>query len=81
MAGDLRALVRDHLKIKEKIHVVGHDIGGMIAFAYASRYPNDVASLIWGDCPLPGTFAYEDIKGSPDVSTLYSIAYRLYQSS
>lgn len=27
MADDLRTLVRDHLGIKEKIHVVGHDIG------------------------------------------------------
>jgi pimeloyl-ACP methyl ester carboxylesterase len=67
MAKDLRTLNRDHLKIKEKIHAVGHDIGGMIAFAYASRYPNNVASLIWGECPLPGTFAYEDIKCSLDV--------------
>jgi pimeloyl-ACP methyl ester carboxylesterase len=67
MAEDLHILIRDYLKIKEKIHVVGHDIGGMIAFAYATRYPNDVASLIWGECPLPGTFAYEDIKASPDV--------------
>lgn len=27
MADDLRQLVKDHLGIKEKIHVVGHDIG------------------------------------------------------
>jgi pimeloyl-ACP methyl ester carboxylesterase len=67
MAADLRLLVKDHFGIHDKIHVVGHDIGGMIAFAYASRYPNDVASVIWGECPLPGTSCYEDIKGTPDV--------------
>ncbi|KAI4613309.1 uncharacterized protein J4E87_009956 [Alternaria ethzedia] len=67
MAEDLHILVQEHFGIKEKIHVVGHDIGGMIAFAYASRYPEDVASVIWGECPLPGTSCYENVKGTPDV--------------
>jgi pimeloyl-ACP methyl ester carboxylesterase len=65
MAEDLYMLVREHLGIKEKIHVIGHDIGGMIAFAYASCYSEDVASVIWGECPLPGTSAYEEIKINP----------------
>lgn len=67
MAEDLHILIQSHLGIKEKIHVVGHDIGGMIAFPYASRYPDDVASVIWGECPLPGTSIYDQIKGTPDV--------------
>ncbi|KAI4663300.1 uncharacterized protein J4E78_003711 [Alternaria triticimaculans] len=67
MAEDLHILVQEHFGIKEKINVVGHDIGGMIAFAYASRCPDDVASVIWGECPLPGTSCYEDVKGTPDV--------------
>jgi len=67
MAEDLHILVQEHFGIKEKIHVVGHDIGGMIAFAYASRYPDDVASVIWGECPLPGTSCYENVKGTADV--------------
>ena len=65
MAEDLHTLVQDHLGIKDKIHVVGHDIGGMIAFAYASRYADDVASLIWGECQLPGTSSYEEVKATP----------------
>ena len=67
MAEDLHILIQTHFGIEEKIHVVGHDIGGMIAFAYVSRYPEDVASVIWGECPLPGTSFYEEIKGSADV--------------
>ncbi len=46
MAEDLLKLMRDELGIKEKIHVLGHDIGGMIAHAYASRYPEHVASVL-----------------------------------
>ncbi|KAF2819220.1 soluble epoxide hydrolase [Ophiobolus disseminans] len=67
MAEDLHILLQDHLGIKEKVHVLGHDIGGMIAFAYATRYPSGVASLIWGECPLPGTTLYEEVKTLPDV--------------
>ncbi|KAJ4991677.1 alpha beta hydrolase fold protein [Stagonosporopsis vannaccii] len=65
MAEDIHLLIQNHLGIKEKIHVVGHDIGGMIAYAYASRYSDDVASVIWGECPLPGTSSYEQVKATP----------------
>lgn len=62
IAQDLHKLVTEHLGIKEKIHVVGHDIGGMIAHAYAAQFPAHVASICWGECPLPGTRLYEDVK-------------------
>jgi len=62
MADDLHTLVRDVLNVKEKIHVVGHDIGAMVAHAYASWFSDDTASLTWGDCPLPGSKFYEDVK-------------------
>jgi pimeloyl-ACP methyl ester carboxylesterase len=67
MAEDLHILLQDHLGWKHKVHVVGHDIGGMIAFAYAAQYEKDTASVIWGECPLPGTNFYEDIKSTVDV--------------
>jgi pimeloyl-ACP methyl ester carboxylesterase len=67
MATDLHLLITEHLGIKSKIHVVGHDIGGMIAVPYAYQYPEGVASLIWGECPLPGTQVYEDVKTHPEV--------------
>jgi pimeloyl-ACP methyl ester carboxylesterase len=57
MAADMIALL-DKLSITEPVHVIGHDIGGMIAFALASRYPERVRSVCWGECPLPGTATY-----------------------
>lgn len=59
MAADLHALVTQHLGIRGPVHVVGHDIGGMVAHAYAARYAADTASVVWGECPLPGTGGYE----------------------
>ena len=64
LAQDLHKLVTEHVGIKEPIHVIGHDIGGMIAHAYVAQFPSDVASVIWGECPLPGTKFYDDSKHS-----------------
>ena len=62
LSQDLFKLVHDHIGIKDKIHVVGHDIGGMIAHAYVAQFPDHVASVNWGECPLPGTTFYEETK-------------------
>ena len=37
LASDVRALM-DHLKI-DRAHVIGHDIGARIAYAFAVQYP------------------------------------------
>jgi haloacetate dehalogenase len=60
MAGDVRGLV-EHLGSSE-ICMVGHDIGGMVAYAYAAQFPETVraaaiaAVLVpepsWRDLPL-----------------------------
>jgi pimeloyl-ACP methyl ester carboxylesterase len=53
-----------NLGTKEKIHVVGHGLGAMIAHAHASMRPDHVASVVYGECPLPGITLYENIKNS-----------------
>ncbi|THZ19223.1 alpha/beta-hydrolase [Aureobasidium pullulans] len=59
MAADLHTLITSHLNIKDKIHVIGHDIGGMVAHAFAAKFPDATASVAWGECPLPGTSIYD----------------------
>lgn len=68
IASDLYKLVHDHLDITSPIHVLGHDIGGMIAHAYAFSYPEHTLSVLWGECPLPGSAPYESgFKNSPGM--------------
>ena len=62
MAGDLHDLVRNELGIDGPISIVGHDLGSMVAFAYALRYRDDVVSLTTMEAPLPGTDYYEQRK-------------------
>nr|POE47194.1 soluble epoxide hydrolase [Quercus suber] len=47
--------------MRQPLHLIGHDIGGMIAWSCASQYPDLLTSVCWGECPLPGTsqFDYE----------------------
>ncbi|CAK4031801.1 alpha beta-hydrolase [Lecanosticta acicola] len=61
MAEDLHTLLRI-IGVRGKVHVVGHEIGGMIAHAYAMQFPQDTTSVAWGECPLPGTAFYDETK-------------------
>ena len=38
----------------ERIRIVGHDIGLMVAYAYAAQYPNEVDGIALMDAFLPG---------------------------
>ncbi|MDB5996515.1 MAG: putative alpha/beta hydrolase fold protein [Pseudomonas sp.] len=62
-AGDIRAVLAA-LKIDHSV-VVGHDIGTMVAFAYASRYPQQTDRLVVMDAPVPGIPPWNDIVRSP----------------
>jgi len=49
----------------EKARVVGHDIGLMVAYAYAAQYPNEVEKLVLMDAFLPGVEGWEAIYNNP----------------
>src|SRR6266404_8172889 len=48
-----------------KIRVVGHDIGLMVAYAYAAMYPQEVEKLALMDAFLPGVGGWEAVYNSP----------------
>lgn len=47
--------------------VVGHDIGTMVAYAYAARYPDKVDKLVVMDAPVPGVAPWDKIILSPQL--------------
>lgn len=68
VADDLYKVAHDHLGITSPIHVVGQDIGGMVAHAYAATHPEHTRSVMFGECPLPGAKPYESgFKNSPGM--------------
>jgi len=64
-AGDIRAVLEalgyDHAS------VVGHDIGTMVAYAYAARYPDKVDRLAVMDAPIPGVGPWDAILRNPSL--------------
>ena len=50
----------------EKARVVGHDIGLMIAYAYAAQFPAETEKLVVMDAFLPGVEGWEPIYNSPN---------------
>lgn len=64
-AKQIHELVRS-LKI-EKARVVGHDIGLMVAYAYATQFPAETEKLAVMDAFLPGVPGWEAIYNAPNV--------------
>jgi pimeloyl-ACP methyl ester carboxylesterase len=67
MAGDIQRLLREHLQIEDPVVLVGHDIGLMVAYAYAQRYRDEVSHLAVVDAPLPGTAVFDRLRSDPRV--------------
>ena len=49
----------------EKAKVVGHDIGLMVAYAYATQFPAETEKLVVMDAFLPGVPGWEAIYNNP----------------
>ena len=64
------AAIRIHALVKSlgisKASVVGHDIGLMVAYAYAAQFPSEVEKLVVMDAFLPGVPGWELAYDSPN---------------
>jgi pimeloyl-ACP methyl ester carboxylesterase len=59
MAQDIHALTQ---KLGcPRIRIVGHDIGLMVAYAFAALYPNEVDRIVLMDAFLPGVGKWRDV--------------------
>ncbi len=61
----IRALAK--LLGADKASVVGHDIGLMVAYAYAAQFPADVEKLVVMDAFLPGVGGWESVYNNPGI--------------
>ena len=66
-----RAGARVHALVKglgiQTAVVVGHDIGLMVAYAYAAQFPEETGKLVLMDAFLPGVAGWEDIYNNPAI--------------
>jgi pimeloyl-ACP methyl ester carboxylesterase len=59
MAKDIRELV--HQLGYKQVSLVGHDIGLMVAYAYAAQYPDEVNKVVLMDAFLPGVGDWKSV--------------------
>jgi pimeloyl-ACP methyl ester carboxylesterase len=67
MAGDIHRLLHGHIGVDGPFVLAGHDIGLMVAYAYAQAYRDDVSHLALMDAPLPGTAVFDRLRSDPRV--------------
>jgi len=65
MAADVHELAKV-LKL-ERPYVVGHDLGGMVAHAYARIFPKDLRGAMILDVPVPGLDGWDEAVSGPDA--------------
>jgi pimeloyl-ACP methyl ester carboxylesterase len=51
----------------DKARVVGHDIGLMVAYAYAAQFPAETEKLVLMDAFLPGVNGWEPYYNNPSI--------------
>src|SRR5450432_775261 len=65
------AAIRVHGLVKalgvDKARVVGHDIGLMVAYAYAAQFPAETEKLVVMDAFLPGVAGWESVYNDPGI--------------
>jgi pimeloyl-ACP methyl ester carboxylesterase len=65
------AAIRIHDLVKslkiQKAEVVGHDIGLMVAYAYAAQFPEETEKLVVMDAFLPGVPGWEAVYNNPGL--------------
>lgn len=62
LARDVKSFV-DALGLETPL-LVGHDIGGMVAYAYARIYTGELSGVAVLDVPIPGLDPWDDVAGS-----------------
>ena len=85
-AADIRSVLTK-LGLDQAV-IIGHDIGTMVAYAYAARYPDKTVKLVVMDAPVPGIPPWESIVrlpvlwhfdfGGPDAERLVAGRERIY---
>jgi pimeloyl-ACP methyl ester carboxylesterase len=69
MAEDVHQLAAT-LKL-EHVYIVGHDLGGMVTYAFVRRYPEFTRGAMILDVPISGVPGWEEIQGDPSIWHAY----------
>ena len=72
-AKDIRAVVTG--LGYDRTFVVAHDIGNMVAYAYAAMYPDKVERLVVMESPIPGIEPWNELEAECGTYTCGKLSY------
>ncbi len=65
LAGHIHAMIRA-LGLQE-VTLVGHDVGGMIVYAYLHAYPEDLQRAVLMNIAVPGVDPWDEVERNPYI--------------
>jgi len=51
----------------ERVTLVGHDVGGMVTYAYLREYPGELAQAVIMDTVIPGVEPWSEVERNPEI--------------
>lgn len=74
LAADIHGLLAA-LGLSHHIRLIGHDIGTMVAYAYAAAHPTDVDKLVLSEAPIPDSSIYTFASLTADGPGAWNFGY------
>lgn len=67
VAAHIRSCLQPDLIHNKPINVIGHDLGAMVAYAYAAGFPDEVQRLVMMETPIAGLPPWDDLLRMPQT--------------
>jgi pimeloyl-ACP methyl ester carboxylesterase len=74
LAGDVHGLLTE-LGLDQDVQVVGHDIGTMVAYAYAAAHRDAVSKLVLTEAPIPDQSLYQIPTLTPEGPGFWNFGF------
>ncbi|SDY97884.1 Pimeloyl-ACP methyl ester carboxylesterase [Micromonospora pattaloongensis] len=74
LAGDVHGLLTQ-LGLDRDVSLVGHDIGAMVAYAYAAAHAGDVRHLVLTEAPIPDQSLYQAPSLTPNGPGWWNLGF------
>ncbi|RKR86612.1 pimeloyl-ACP methyl ester carboxylesterase [Micromonospora pisi] len=74
LAGDVYGLL-SQLGLEQDVSLVGHDIGAMVAYAYAAVHPDQVSKLVLAEAPIPDQSLYQAPALTPNGPAAWNYGF------
>ena len=74
LADDVHGLLAQ-LDLGGEINLVGHDIGTMVAYAYAAEHPDEVSKLVLTEAPIPDQSLYQIPSLTPEGPGFWNFGF------